>query len=315
MVDEGGRVDSWYFCCISKIQTVSKPAKPQWHQVILFLHASFACFFFKKNSKNNRLSSRSEKCLFDEMSIRGSVLLVEVKQPLKCFALETFQLLTHNNIDWAAVKEESRGECKKPEREQESTGEQSVSIGPPPELLAFSAARRRRRWLLHLPATSTMGKYLSHRSYLSALIPQHMHTLVVPLRQNKLPSWKQYALADALAPWKWNAPQPTASRRRGLIKRGCYSRWCLPRLMYSGPAVILSLSPTKYEHSCRKNRLPASYHRHNVWLECSHDEKCLIVKSSFFWFHLSPEMERENAVMQYEPHSSGCPVNVQTHHP
>lgn len=68
------------------------------------------------------------------------------------------------------------------------------------------------------------------------------------------------------------------------------------------PAVILSLSPTKYEHSCRKNRLPASYRWHNVWLKCSHDEKRPIVKSSLFlflkrifkitWFHLSPATEK-----------------------
>lgn len=56
------------------------------------------------------------------------------------------------------------------------------------------------------------------------------------------------------------------------------------------PAVILSLSPTKYEHSRRKNRLPASYRWHNVWLKCSHDEKWLIVESSLFWFRLSPAM-------------------------
>lgn len=48
------------------------------------------------------------------------------------------------------------------------------------------------------------------------------------------------------------------------------------------PAVILSLSPAKYEHSCRKNRHAASYRWHNVWLKCSHDEKCLIVESSCF---------------------------------
>lgn len=50
------------------------------------------------------------------------------------------------------------------------------------------------------------------------------------------------------------------------------------------PAAFLSLSLTKYEHSWRKNRLPASYHLYNVWLKCSYSEKCLIFKGGHFFF-------------------------------
>lgn len=36
-----------------------------------------------------------------------------------------------------------------------------------------------------------------------------------------------------------------------------------------------------------KNGLPGSYRWHNVWLKCSHDEKCLIAESKFFFFSFS----------------------------
>lgn len=178
-------------------------------------------------------------------------------------------------------------------KERFHCGAEHVPSGPHPELLVFSAARRQPQREPHLSETLRIEKYLSSGSYLSAFTPWHTHMLVLPLQQNKLPSRKQYALADGLASWKWNAPQPTASRRRGLIKRGCCSCWCLPSLNVFCPAVILSLSATKYEHSCRKNRLPAYCHWHNVWLKSSHNEKCLVVKSGLFWFHLSCDGENK----------------------
>lgn len=53
---------------------------------------------------------------------------------------------------------------------------------------------------------------------------------------------------------KWRTTQ--CFQAQGSNKRGCCSCWCLPRLMYSGSAAILSLSLTKYERSCRKNFQP-----------------------------------------------------------
>lgn len=63
---------------------------------------------------------------FDEIPIRHSVSVDKVKQPLKCFALETFQQLANCDVNRAAAEEESGGEYRKPEGGRETSLQSSA---------------------------------------------------------------------------------------------------------------------------------------------------------------------------------------------
>lgn len=234
---------------------------------------------------------------FTRRQFSAQSLLTRLNSPWGIFALGTFQQLTNSTmLPWRRRvwenTENQRGSRKRGGKISLRSG--ACPTWPTPRVIGILCCQTAAS-ASAASIRNIKNRKVSFLWFLSISLHSmtHTHTLVLPLQQNKLPSRKQYALADGLASWKWNAPQPTASRRRGLIKRGCCSCWCLPSLNVFCPAVILSLSATKYEHSCRKNRLPAYCHWHNVWLKSSHDEKCLVVKSGLFWFHLSCDGENK----------------------
>lgn len=113
---------------------------------------------------------------FYEMPIFCSVCLDKVKQPLRHFELETFQQLTNYNVNQAAEEEASLGRERQRKEGRFHRSAEHVPFGPDPELLVFSAARRRSQWVPHLSATLRIEKYLSYGSYLSVFIPWHTHT-------------------------------------------------------------------------------------------------------------------------------------------
>lgn len=124
----------------------------------------------------------------------------------------------------------------------------TVSLGPHLELLVFSAAKATASVSVSA-ASLEVKSVFPYSSYLSAFSPRqthtHTHTRRATPQQNKLLSWKQYALADALASLEMKCPTTHCFQAQGSNKKRLLLLLMFTQANVFWPAVILSLFSDK----------------------------------------------------------------------